>query len=151
MRRLVLVVSFLSVLAAALALVACGGSDAETTSDPGEIAFDLDTLEEGAEGVRATLSFEGRDRTTIRIDGLDVGEPAGGGPNPAWLRRGSCDEPEDVVAELGTLRGPATEATVPVGLPALLNGDYAIAVGLPGASTEEPVVACGEVPDEAPD
>lgn len=138
-------------LASSFALAGCGGSDAETTGDPGEIEFELDDENEGTTGVRATLTYEDADRTTIVIDGLDEGESAGGGPNPAWLRRGACDELEDVVAELEPLEGTESTTTVDVGLPELIEGEYAIAVALPGSGPDDDVVACGAVPDEAPE
>ena len=131
-------------------LPACGGSnDAETTGEPGEIAFNLDEVgDAGVAGVRATLSYETPEKTTIVVDGLDEGEPAGGGANPVVLRSGTCDEPKDVVFKLAPLRGATSETTVDLALTALLNGDYHIVIGLP--SNRPDVIACGEVPDEAP-
>jgi hypothetical protein len=135
--------------AVVLGLAGCGGSDESgTTDDPGEIVFDLSPQgTTGVAGARATLIYESRDRTTIVVDGLDEGEPAGGGANPVWLRNGSCDDLGQIVSELDPLRGSSSETTVRVGLPALLNGEYAIAVGLPDGKNQE--VACGDVPDEA--
>jgi hypothetical protein len=131
-------------------LAACGGSnDVETTGEPGEIAFELDEVgDAGVAGVRATLSYETPEKTTIVVDGLDEGEPAGGGANPVVLRSGTCDEPKSVVFELAPLRGTTSETTVDLALTALLNGDYHIVIGLP--SNRPDVIACGEVPDEAP-
>ena len=135
-------------LVSLLLLVACGGSgEAETTSEPGEITFELDEVDDaGVAGVRATLAYETPDKTTITVDGLDEGEPAGGGANPVLLRRGTCDEPKDVVFELETLSGASSETTVELALTALLNGDYSIQVGLPNQPSD--VVACGDVPQE---
>jgi hypothetical protein len=127
----------------------CGGSDeAETTGQPGDLAFDLPARNGGADGVRATLSYKGRDRTEITVDGLDEGESAGGGPNPVWLRTGSCDERGRIVFQLAPLRGSSSTTTVGLGVTALLNGDYAVAVGLTKEQPDD--VACGDVPDEAP-
>ena len=135
--------------AAALLLTGCGGSDdAETTGVPGELAFDLPSRNGGADGVRATLTYKGRDRTEITVDGLDEGESAGGGANPVWLRAGTCDEPGRIVFELAPLRGSSSTTTVNLGVTALVNGDYAVAVGLTKQQPDD--VACGEVPDEAP-
>lgn len=133
-----------------LLLTACGGSDdVDTTGEPGEIAFPLDEVgDAGVAGVRATLSYETPEKTTIVVDGLDEGEPAGGGANPVVLRNGTCDEPKNVVFELEALRGSTSETTVDLALTALLNGDYHIQIGLP--SNRPDVIACGEVPDEAP-
>jgi len=133
-----------------LLLPACGGSnDADTTGEPGEIAFNLHEVgDAGVAGVRATLAYETPEKTTIVVDGLDEGEPAGGGANPVVLRSGTCDEPKDVVFKLAPLRGDTSETTVDLALTALLNGDYHIVIGLP--SNRPDVIACGEVPDEAP-
>ncbi|MDF2752358.1 MAG: hypothetical protein K0S82_741 [Gaiellaceae bacterium] len=133
-----------------LLLAACGGSnDAETTGEPGEIAFELDEVSDaGVAGVRATLSYETPEKTTIVVDGLDEGEPAGGGANPVVLRSGTCDEPKNVVFELEALRGSTSETTVDLALTALLNGDYNIQIGLP--SNRPDVIACGDIPDEVP-
>jgi hypothetical protein len=134
----------------AVAVSGCGGSDeVETTSDPGEIRFELDAPEGGAQGVRATLTYESDDRTRVVIDGLDEGEPAGGGANPVRLVSGTCDERGNVLASLEPLSGSESSGEVDFGLPELMSGDFAIEVALPGSSAGE-VAACGDVPDEAP-
>jgi hypothetical protein len=137
-------------VSAVLLLAACGGpSEAETTGEPGEIAFPLNEVgDAGVAGMRATLSYKTPEKTTIVVDGLDEGEPAGGGANPVVLRSGTCDEPKDVVFELEALRGSTSETTVDLALPALLNGDYNIQIGLP--SNPSDVIACGEVLDDVP-
>ena len=131
-----------------LLLAGCGGSEeAEPTGDPGEITFDLDEVgDAGVAGVRATLTYETPERTTVTVDGLDEGEPAGGGANPVLVRSGTCDEPKDIVFELENLSGVTSETTVELALTALLNGDYSIQVGLP--DRPDNVVACGDVPQE---
>jgi hypothetical protein len=134
-------------LVSLLLLAGCGGSDeAETTADPGEIAFELDEVGDAGAGVRATLTYETPEKTTVTVDGLDEGEPAGGGANPVLLRGGTCDEPKDVIFELEKLSGATSETMVKLALTALLNGDYNIQVGLPDRPDE--VVACGDVPEE---
>jgi hypothetical protein len=128
----------------AVALAGCGGStQADSTGKAGEVAFELPSG--SAAGIRATLSYVTRDRTRIRVDGLDEGESGGGGANPVWLKRGTCDQPLDTVQKLEALRGSTSKSSVHLGLSALLNGDYLVAVGLP-KSTE--VLACGEVPHD---
>ena len=131
-----------------LFLAGCGGSDeAETTGEPGEIVFELEAVGDvGVSGVRATLAHETPEKTTIVVDGLDEGEPAGGGANPVSLRRGTCAEPKDTVFKLEKLSGSTSQTTVELALTALLNGDYHIDVGLPNQS--ETIIACGDVPDE---
>jgi hypothetical protein len=142
----------LTLLVTALALVAgCGGSDdVETTDDPGEIAFELEAeTPREATGIRAVLTYESRDTTRVVVDGLDESEPAGGGANPVVLRSGSCDDPKEILFELDRLSGSTSETTIGLGLPALLNGDYSIEVEL--APAQRDAIACGDVPDEAPD
>jgi hypothetical protein len=139
--------AFVLLLVSLLLLAGCGGSDeVETTGDPGEIAFALDEVGDAGAGVRAILTYETREKTTITVDGLDEGEPAGGGANPVLLRSGTCDEPKDIVFELETLSGATSETTVELALTALLNRDYNIQVGLPDRPDD--VVACGDVPEE---
>ena len=130
-----------------LVLAGCGGAEeAETTGDPGEITFELNKGGSAGAGVRATLTYKTNEKTTVTVDGLDEGEPAGGGANPVLLRRGTCDEPKDVAFELEKLSGATSETTVELALTALLNGDYNIQVGLP--DRPEDIVACGDVPQE---
>ena len=115
--------------------------------DPGEITFELDAAgDAGVAGVRAILTYETPEKTTVTVDGLDEGEPAGGGANPVLLRRGTCDEPEGVVLELEKLSGATSKTTVELALTALLNGDYNIQIGLP--DRPEDIVASGDVPQE---
>jgi hypothetical protein len=52
------------------------------------------------------------------------------------------------VARLEPLRGSSSETTVDYGLVTLMNGSYAVAVGLTPDQPED--VACGDVPDTAP-
>jgi hypothetical protein len=142
-------VALLSVLM--LAVTGCGGDEegSETTQTPGEIAFDLSsTGDTGVAGVRARLVYKDQNRTAIVLDGLDEGEPGGGGRNPARLYRGSCDDLRAVVKQLRPIQGSSSTTTVPLGIATLLNGQYAIAVGLPGSADD--LLACGNVPDEAP-
>ena len=142
-RRNALVVLLVSLFA----LAGCGGAEvAQTTDDPGEITFELDDGDSAGAGARATLAYETNEKTTVTVDGLDEGEPAGGGANPVLLRRGTCDEPQDVVFELEKLSGSTSETTVELALTALLNGEYNIQVGLP--DRPEDIVACGDVPQE---
>ena len=92
------------------------------------------------------LTYKSNETTKVTVDGLDEGEPAGGGANPVVLRRGTCDEPKDVVFELETLSGATSETTVELALTALLNGEYNVQIGLP--DRPEDIVACGDVPQE---
>jgi hypothetical protein len=134
-----------------LALAGCAGDEkgSETTQTPGEIAFDLPGAgDTGVAGVRAKLVYENENLTTVIVDGLDEGEPGGGGRNPARLYRGSCDDLGGVVKRLRPIQGSSSTTTVPLGIAALLKGQYAIAVGLPGSPDD--LLACGDVPDDVP-
>jgi hypothetical protein len=143
-------------LVAVVALAGCGGGNDSASEDPGELVFDLaESDESGVAGVRATLTFEGRDRTRVMIDGLDEGEPSGGGANRAWIYQGTCSDLQGVAEELEPVKGPSSETEVNIGFAALINGDYAIVVGLPqqNEAQTQPMqglvkVACGDVPDE---
>jgi hypothetical protein len=132
-------------------MAGCGGEEerAETTQIPGEIAFDLSsTGDTGVAGVRAKLVYKDRNRTTVIVDGLDEGEPGGGGRNPARLYRGSCDDLGRVVQRLRPIEGSTSTTTVRLGVAALLDGEYAVAVALTGSADD--FLACGDVPDNAP-
>ena len=56
-----------------------------------------------------------------------------------------CGHPLETVQKLEALRGSTSQTSVQVGLTALVNGDYLVAVGLP-KSTD--VLACGDVPHD---
>lgn len=143
--------SALALVVVALIPAACGGSDeAQTTDEPGEIAFELNEVgDAGVAGVRATLAHVSPEETNIVVDGLDEGEPAGGGANPVYLRSGTCDESKEILFELEKLSGSTSETTIELALTALLNGDYHIQVGLPDRPQD--IVACGDVPQEVPE
>ena len=138
----------LSALVAVLFVSGCGGSDtAETTEDPGEIAFDLpEANDSNVVGARAILSYVDQNRTRILVDGIDPAEPGSGGANPVQLTRGSCDEPGDVVARLPPLRNASSAATVELGMAELQTNGYAIVVRLAGSGANTEAIACGDVP-----
>ena len=136
-------------LTPAVAAAGCGGSNASTTGRPGQVEFDLASKNDtNTTGGRAILTYESKSRTRLRVDGIDEGEPAGGGPNPVLLVRGTCDSTKDVVARLPALEGSRTSRTVPIGLTALFAGDYAVEVML--SRNQPQTIACGEVPSSAP-
>ena len=143
-RVLVIALSGLTLVAAG-----CGGSTASTTGHPGQVAFTLASKNgTNTVGGRATLTYESKNRTRVRVDGIDEGEPAGGGANPVLLVRGSCESPKDVVAHLPPLTGPKSATTVPLGISALFAGDYAVEVQL--SHSKRQTIACGDVPNSAP-
>ena len=87
------------VLAACLVVSSCGGGgdEAETTEHLARSRLNSEHGDAGAVGVRATLRYETPEQTTVIVDGLDEGEPAGGGANPVYLRSGTCDEPKEIL------------------------------------------------------
>jgi hypothetical protein len=139
-------IRLLATVLAAMALAGCGGGGvAETTDEPGEVSFDLAAVgDSNVAGARAVLSYLDADRTRILVDG--IGEQSGGGANPVQLRRGSCDEPGEVVLTLPRLQGSSTETEVQLGMVELFEGDYAVVVELAGGAKP---IACGNVPDES--
>ena len=134
---------------AALTLAGCGGdSNAEATEQSGEVEFDLEPQNDSnVVGARAVLKYVDQNRTRIRVDGVDEGEPGGGGANPVELRRGSCAEPGEIVHRLPALKGASVEQSLDLSMAALYEGEYAIHVRLPGTGED---IACGDVPDEPP-
>jgi len=143
----------LAAVTAACLLVACGdsGGDAELTKQPGEVQVDLEARN-GARiaGARAVLTYRSKAETKVRVDGVDISEPKGQGDgSPARIVRGTCDKPGKKVYGLEPVRGGSSESTVDVGLPNLLRDDYSIVVFFTGEN-ERQVIACGELPDEAP-
>ncbi len=144
--------AWLGLLVVSVALVGtgCGDDDgAEDTGEPGEVAFDLQEVDDSnVAGARAVLTYVGSDRTRVLVDGIDNQEPSGAGANPVELRRGSCSRPGNVVAKLPPLAGSSSTGTVQLGLAQLVEGDYAVVVELEGGSR---TIACGNVPDTLPD
>ncbi len=118
------------------------GNSAEATQ-PGEIQIELQEQDgSNVAGFRAVLTFTDKDNTKVLIDGLDTGEPSGGGQHPAFIRRGSCAEPGAIAARLQPLCGGTSSSTVDLGLAELLAGDFAITVLL--TPNQREVIACGE-------
>jgi hypothetical protein len=144
-------------LAAAVAaslVVACGessGGAAETTEQPGELQVDLKARNDArVAGARAVLTYRSKTKTMVRVEGVDVSSPnARSSDTPATIVRGTCDDPGKKAYALEPIRGGASESTLDVGLPELLRQDYAIVV-LFTDDNERQIVACGELPDEAP-
>lgn len=136
---------------AALTLAGCGGdSNAEATETSGEVEFDLEPQNgSNIAGARVVLTYVDQNRTRILVDGIDEGEPGGGGANPVELRRGTCAVPGEIVHQLPALKGASVEQTLDLSMAALYEGEYAVHVRLPGSS-ESRDIACGDVPDEPP-
>jgi len=137
----------LSILAV-LVIAGCGGgSAAEPTDQPGEVSFGLaEVNNSNVAGARALLTYVDEGRTRIVVDGIDEQEPSGGGPNPVQLRKGSCEEPGEVVLALPALKDSSTQAEVSMGMPQLFEGNYTVVVELVGGGEQ---IACGDVPDES--
>ena len=121
--------------AGALGLAGCGGGAdeqvSEQTSD--ELIVNLDAQGDfKAPGLRATLDAQGATRTRVMVDGLDEGERAGGGANPAHVHRGTCEEPIAAgTYEIGQLEGPVAETIIDVPISDLVGGGYVVEVHLP--------------------
>jgi hypothetical protein len=130
---------------------ACGGDEsAEPTGDPGEVAVELEARHDSnAAGVQALLTWKSDSRTEITVEGLDPGEPAGGGRHPAHVHRASCADGGAVAYALEPLASGTSTTTVEAGLDELLSGRYSVDVHL-GMDDDE-VVACGDLPEQAAD
>jgi hypothetical protein len=128
----------------------CGGENGgAATDEPGEVSVDLEGKNDASvAGARAVLRYVDSDRTLIRIDGLDGGERAALGPNVARIVAGSCEEPGGVAFELRPLEGSSTETEIETGIDRLYEGEYAVQILFGEAGSR--VLACGNVPDEAP-
>jgi hypothetical protein len=141
-----------ALLAAGISLAGtgCGGDDgAEPTGDPGEVSVELEARNgSNVAGVRAVLAWPSESSTRVLVDGLDQGEPAGGGRHPAHVHRGSCDDEGEAAYELEPVSGAASSTTVEAGLDELLSGGYSIDVHL--AEDDPQVIACADLPEEAP-
>ena len=139
-------------LACVTLLAACGGGEEEQQSAQAsdELVVDLEVQGDfNASGLRATLDAEGASRTRVMVDGLDEGEPAGGGANPAHVHRGTCEEPIDAETyEIGQLKGPVAEAVIEVAIADLVGGGYVVEVHLPpaeGTAGPGEVIGCAEL------
>ena len=90
----------------------------------------------------------------VMVDGLEEGEPAGGGANPAHVHRGTCEEPIDAETyEIGQLKGPVAEADIDVPISDLVGGGYVVEVHLPpapGRAGRGEVIGCAELADAEP-
>ena len=128
---------------------ACGGDDgAEPTGDPGEVAVELEARNDSnAAGVQALLTWKSDSQTQVTVEGLDPGEPAGGGRHPAHVHRGACADGGGVAYALEPLTAGASTTTVRAGLDELLSGRYSVDVHL--TMDDDEVVACGDLPERA--
>ena len=139
-------------LACMALLAGCGGGEEEQQSEQAsdDIVVDLEAQGDyDASGLRATLKAEGASRTRVLVDGLDEGEPTGGGANPAHIHRGTCEEPNDAgTYEIGQLKGPVAEAVIEVPIADLVGGGYVVEVHLPpaeGRARPGEVIGCAEL------
>jgi hypothetical protein len=135
-------------LASAAMIAGCGGEKVADAVDPGEIEVEMpERGDSNVAGVRALLTYVDKASTRILVDGAGPGEPSTGGRLMAHLRSGSCAKPGTVILTLGPLRSGSAQGTSNIGLPALLEGDYAVDVV---AGQHVGVIACGDVPDRLP-
>lgn len=131
-------------------LTACGSSDEAT--DPADdagagVSFPLDAMNDSSlDGAVVLVTPEGSHRTHFEIDGIVKSSPFGGGPHEAALARGNCEQPGQVVKDLGAVKNARAEAGVDVALAELLKGEYVVAVWFIGKS-KRTLIACATVPD----
>ena len=129
---------------------ACGGDDgdggADTTAQPGQISVDL-TAQDGGRlaGARALLEYKAENRTRVLIDGFGSGERSA---TRARVVSGTCQDPGKLVYALAPIRDGTSESNLDVPMPDLLQSGRSIQV-LAGP-TDSDVIACGDLPDEAP-
>lgn len=146
----------LASLACMMLLAACGGGEEEQQSErvSDEVLVDLEAEGDLAPGLRATLEAEGASRTRVLVDGLDEGEPAGGGANPAHVHRGTCEEPIAAGTYLiGKLKGSVAEAVIDVPISDLVGGGWVVEVHLlppEGRAGPGEVIGCAELADAEP-
>jgi len=130
---------------------ACGGNgvDADTTSQPGEIAIDLKAQDAARlAGARALLKYKNERQTRIVVDGFDSGEQSA---TRARLMNGTCSEPGQVPYALSPMRKGISDSVLDVPMPDLLESGYSIQVlEGPSQSDKTTLVACGELPETAP-
>jgi hypothetical protein len=136
---------------AALSLLSACGSSGEAT-DPAEdagagVSFPLDSMNDSElNGATVLLTPDGSERTRFEIDGIVKSSPFGGGPHEAAVARGDCQQPGEVVKDLGPVRDARAAAGVDLGLAELVKGEFVVAVWFTGDSTRI-LIACAAIPD----
>lgn len=140
---------------AAMVFSGCGSEDAATDSptDSGAgVTFPLEAVNDSdLDGARVVMTPLGSERVRIEVEGITEASPYGGGPHRIELLRGACDDPGDRAADLGAVRDEAGGGELELGLPELVDGEYAVTVRFVKGS-DDTLIACGDVPDsvEAP-
>ena len=148
----------LALLGLAAVLAGCGGGDREAGTEPqdpsaqqpapphvspdGPITVALeDTAGLGLAG-EVTLASAGAGRTDVAV-ALDG---AGGAAFSASIRDGSCEEPGDVVHDLGVVEEGSSSLAADAPLQGLLSQDRVVALT---AAEGDGLVACAALPRRA--
>ena len=135
---------------AASFLSGCASEDSasDAPSDPGAgVTFPLAALNDSdLNGATVVMTPLGSERVRIEVEGITEASPYGGGPHRIELVRGACDDPGERAADLGAVRDEAGGGELELGLPALIEGEYAVAVRFVKGS-DDTLIACGDVPD----
>jgi hypothetical protein len=144
------VISRALLAAAALALAGCGAQEpvdpAATPAAPhispdGPVTLPLeDTAGLGLRG-EVTLASAGAARTDV---GVDLDAP-GGVAFSASIREGSCDDPGEVVHDLGVVETGSASLAADAPLGGVLSRDRALVL----TADEDGVVACADLPQRA--
>ena len=128
----------------------CGSEDSasDAPGDPGAgVTFPLAALNDSdLDGATVVLTPLGSKRVRIEVEGITQASPYGGGPHRIELLRGACDDPGERAGNLGAVRGEAGGGELELGLPELIEGEYAVAVRFVKGS-DDTLIACGEISD----
>jgi hypothetical protein len=135
---------------AALVFCGCASDDSasDAPTDPGAgVTFPLAALNDSdLDGATVVLTPLGSKRVRIEVDGITRASPYGGGPHRIELVRGACDDPGDLAGDLGAVRDEGGGGELELGLPELIDGEYAVTVRFVKGS-DDTLIACGDVPD----
>jgi hypothetical protein len=130
-----------------LVFAGCGGESVADPIDEGEIQVEMQEVDDSnVVGVRAVATYLDKNETRLLVDGAGPGEPSTGGRLSAAIIKGTCADPGTEAFDVGELSKGQVTQTLKVGLPALLEGEYAVQV----TSADVGVIACGDFPDRMP-
>ena len=134
----------------ATVLTGCGseGSATDAPNDPGAgVTFPLAALNDSdLEGATVVVTPLGAKRVRIEVEGITKASPYGGGPHRIELVRGGCDDPGERAEDLGAVRDEEGGGELELGLPELIDGEYAVTVRFVKGS-DATLIACGDIPD----
>jgi hypothetical protein len=136
---------------AALAASGCDSEEHAAIDPPTDsgagVTFPLEAQNDSdLKGASAVVTPLASGRVRIEVEGIAEASPYGGGPHRIELVRGACDDPGDRAADLGSVREEAGGGELALGLPELVDGEYAVTVRFVKGS-DNTLIACGDVPD----